>query len=337
MTELSKKARSAYRWYVLACSMLGVGIGYFVGSSQSPVVTVLLPLLFGLLGGAGTFHMLQMDATSETSVDRHRYLAKAMVLFVILCFVGTAYGALVRTGATVSKLLPMQIFIKQKSNLPGLDESSLHEAMELVLIRARLQALGVSPDELKNILRKASAVFGASRWDESVERMLKSVVDEGKKTLNELKIEAEREEAKRAENVPSSVRKDMDDIRMFINLNVDWINASQKRRGLPVADIAVNYRLYEELFSPLRRGERLQQDSAWWASHPKALFSLLSLMTKIQDVTRELDSAALQSSYKDIDGLLKIIYGAGRSEFAPWVEQRPVAKAVERYQFERKE
>ena len=55
-TEVPKGSislHSAVRWYMLGFALLGGAVGFFAGSSQSPVIGTLLPLLFGLIGGAG--------------------------------------------------------------------------------------------------------------------------------------------------------------------------------------------------------------------------------------------------------------------------------------------
>ena len=50
-----KALRRTY-WPSVAALVLGLAIGWFAGLSSSPVVGTLLPLLFGLFGGAGGFY-----------------------------------------------------------------------------------------------------------------------------------------------------------------------------------------------------------------------------------------------------------------------------------------
>ena len=47
------KRAPALWWYGLGCALLGFLIGISAGQSESPIVAVMVPLLFALLSGGG--------------------------------------------------------------------------------------------------------------------------------------------------------------------------------------------------------------------------------------------------------------------------------------------
>ncbi len=64
--------------YFLGCISLGTVAGFLVGSSSSPVVGVVLPLLFALLGGAtGVLGLLPAHPNSERARARFRIVGGA--------------------------------------------------------------------------------------------------------------------------------------------------------------------------------------------------------------------------------------------------------------------
>lgn len=64
-----KSLQHAIRWYMLGFALLGGAVGYFAGSSQSPVIGTILPLLFGLIGGASGLYLAKIDL--EDTYTRH--------------------------------------------------------------------------------------------------------------------------------------------------------------------------------------------------------------------------------------------------------------------------
>jgi hypothetical protein len=58
---LSRNVRDCPRWFTLGLALVGVATGYLIALSKSPVVGIVLPLLFGLIGGAGGVYLWQAD------------------------------------------------------------------------------------------------------------------------------------------------------------------------------------------------------------------------------------------------------------------------------------
>jgi hypothetical protein len=57
----------AVGWYALGSALLGLLIGVSVGLSESPIVAVLVPLLFALLSGGGGFYVAKASYTGDSS------------------------------------------------------------------------------------------------------------------------------------------------------------------------------------------------------------------------------------------------------------------------------
>jgi hypothetical protein len=145
--------KPAFRWFLVGFGLLGLCVGYFAGNSDSPVISVLLPLLFGLVGGAGGFYLAGANLAAPETVLRLRFLGVALTVFTLLLIVGSAYGVLLRTGLGLSSFFPRSLVVSARpADLPALDQKNAHEAIQLVLMRGRLKALGASEDEQRLIL-----------------------------------------------------------------------------------------------------------------------------------------------------------------------------------------
>ncbi len=108
--------RSALRWYLSGFSLLGGAVGYFAGSSQSPIIGTLLPLLFGLIGGAGGLYLMRAELDRPEVMFRLRILGKALTWFIILTLVGSVYGISLRTERSIRDFFS-PIGLGRKSNL----------------------------------------------------------------------------------------------------------------------------------------------------------------------------------------------------------------------------
>src|SRR5262245_45022719 len=111
--EVTPDVKQGVRWFIAGFSLLGLSVGLLAGNSNSPVVGVVLPLLFGLVGGASGFHLAQIDLTSKTEGRRLRYLGVALIAFMLPLLLGSAYGVLLRTGLGVASLLPKTMFVSR--------------------------------------------------------------------------------------------------------------------------------------------------------------------------------------------------------------------------------
>lgn len=132
--------------YIFGMAVLGAGIGYFVTLSRSPVVAVLLPLLFGLIAGAGGFFLTREDLTQETGRER-----LAMLGICIMVLVGatilTSIGVFFVRGSTLTPEL---------SAVPGYKTLEPREQLALVEMRLLATLLGASDKEKMQLLSTAA-------------------------------------------------------------------------------------------------------------------------------------------------------------------------------------
>lgn len=183
--------RSALRWYMLGFGLLGGAVGYFAGSSQSPVIGTLIPLMFGMIGGAGGLYLARLDFESSTAYFRLEILGKSLVLFILFTLLGSAYGISLRTQRNIWSFISPSIFLpKSDTALPEAVLKDPRKAMEIVLLRARIRALGASLDEEKAILQGAAKSmeqkpyeFGANgSLREEIDRVLSALYGGSRKT-----------------------------------------------------------------------------------------------------------------------------------------------------------
>ena len=161
-TELPE-LRSALRWYLSGFSLLGGAVGYFAGSSQSPVVGTLLPLLFGLIGGAGGLYLTRAELDRPEVIFRLRVLGKALTLFIIFTLLGSAYGISLRTERRIWDFFS-PIGLGGKSSIDISIKDDPMKTVQLAMLRARIRTLGVSPDEEQKIIAEAVKLIKASGY-----------------------------------------------------------------------------------------------------------------------------------------------------------------------------
>lgn len=145
--------------YGAGLALLGAAIGYYVGSSESPVVAAALPLLFGLVSGAGGLYLAKVDLSRK--MNRTRLIAIGLMLcaFVVCLLLGTVVGISLRTGIGLSVFFADLWHGNQRQQSATLDTESLStaDALRLALLRGNLRALGASKDEQSAILTAARA------------------------------------------------------------------------------------------------------------------------------------------------------------------------------------
>jgi hypothetical protein len=165
--------RFALVWYGFAFALLGVCIGLMAGMSLSPVIGVLLPLLFSLIGGAGGLYLAGIDVEDPKARRKLRALGIVLSAFSACVLVASLYGALLRTGAP-----PESLFLpppnENEAPAPAGDKQASISAsgrLELVVLRRKLQALGADPAEQRAILAKASSGLEAPYGGQRVQQL----------------------------------------------------------------------------------------------------------------------------------------------------------------------
>jgi hypothetical protein len=133
---------------LVAMFSLGTVTGLLVGLSQSPVVGVLLPLLFSLLGGAGGFFVLKTDF-SEPAPQRSLLVYSLCLLSIAIGTGSGLYLGMYQKGARTSWSL---LGADEAGFIPG--DTSNEEALSWVLLDARLHLLGLSREQRLSLMRR---------------------------------------------------------------------------------------------------------------------------------------------------------------------------------------
>jgi hypothetical protein len=200
--------KSGFRWFLIGFGLLGLCVGYFAGNSNSPVIGVVLPLLFGLVGGAGGFYLSGADLSAPGTALRLRLLGVSLTVFILLLLVGSVYGVLLRTRLGIASFFPKSLFASEPSHdLPALEEKSAHEAIQMVLMRGRLRALGASESEQQIILDrivKDQATFEGPR--------------NPVRTLNRLALLIDRTVTSLPAKVDGKAPREIDDLRLYLSV-----------------------------------------------------------------------------------------------------------------------
>jgi hypothetical protein len=171
--------KAGFRWFLCGFSLLGLSVGYFAGSSNSPVIGVIVPLLFGLVGGGGGFYLAGAELSSPGTALRLRFLGIALTAFIVPLLAGSVYGVLLRTGLGISSFVP-SMFVPAPAPLTSLEKQNTHEAIQLVLTRARLRALKATDAEQQIILDriiKEQAAFETARNPARTLNSLAALID----------------------------------------------------------------------------------------------------------------------------------------------------------------
>lgn len=170
--RISIGARAA-RSYVAGMSALGLMVGYMAGASQSPVVGVALPLLFGLLGGAGGLYIAKADLSQRRLAMRLLWIGRGTLAFSAAVFLGIVAGMSVRTGRGIGVALPTisdERTEQRAAKLP--DDVGPREAVGLAVLRHRLESLGATTEEVESVLVRTSRELNQSHQKpESLENL----------------------------------------------------------------------------------------------------------------------------------------------------------------------
>jgi hypothetical protein len=143
---MSSKHFHAGVWFTVGLGLIGAATGYFVALSRSPVVGIVLPLVFGLVGGAGGIYLAKADLKSEEGQHRLSLIGKA---------VGSLSLVMVATTAAMLWLFQSSTY-QPLMTVSGVAQLDAKDLLSLVVLRARLQLLGASAQEQNTILASAA-------------------------------------------------------------------------------------------------------------------------------------------------------------------------------------
>jgi hypothetical protein len=130
---------------VIGMGALGVLVGLFAAWSATPIVTTLLPLLFGIVGGVSGVSIAKMDVSSNKSQLKIRLLGQMLAAFSIAC--------------TIAVLLAVYF----RPQIQDADQATLVygktsiDYVDALVLRRKLAALGASPKEVGYLLELLNA------------------------------------------------------------------------------------------------------------------------------------------------------------------------------------
>jgi phosphate/sulfate permease len=134
----------------LGMGALGALLGVLIAWSASPVVATAMPLIFGLLGGAGSVSLLKMDLSKPNNQMRARLIGSSLLSCCTGCLVAlllavVAKGWLLQQAATANSYA----FSSQQL-------ANVSDGIGNLVLRKRLQLLGATPDEIRALFDKMS-------------------------------------------------------------------------------------------------------------------------------------------------------------------------------------
>lgn len=138
------KGNQAKIKYILAMASLGAITGFLVGRSQSPVVGILLPLLFSLIGGGSGAFALGLNLDHVTGQSKLSILGWSIGSFSVVLLISLLISIETRTVSSVMEI----------DELNGFAEASTQSSYRAIEMRRKLEILGATKKEQKLILTK---------------------------------------------------------------------------------------------------------------------------------------------------------------------------------------
>ena len=169
--------------YIIGVAAMGIVVGMFVGLSHSPVVGILLPLLFTLLaGGSGLYVVLSGDSAKA------RLLGGSLVAFAFTVAVAGVLAANVRVSGNVFSFTAEKPWI--------VDDVPLQVQLDLFEISLALQMLGILEQERASIIERIKSQIvkfpgeldaATDHFHETVSALL-ATINQNSETLKVTKI-----------------------------------------------------------------------------------------------------------------------------------------------------
>jgi hypothetical protein len=132
---------------VIAMSLVGLCVGVLTALSQSPVVSIVIPLLFSLVAGAGGIYISKVDVTQADVRQRLAFAGIGVIAFVVSTLIGV--WAIISTQSP--RVAPDLTALLRSEFLQPSDQ------LHLVKLRALAALMGTSTDERREILAKAAS------------------------------------------------------------------------------------------------------------------------------------------------------------------------------------
>ena len=153
-------------YLILGLSITGYAVGYMVGGSATPVVSVAIPLVFGLI--VSSFGLLQpykqintlpdnitnnadlvreiIDKIEVRAIHTKKYIGLALIFFSSFYLFGTLIGSNMRINEW--------LVIKQDQTLPweeSVKPNNINDAVNWILLDYKLKNLGFTNKDVKSL------------------------------------------------------------------------------------------------------------------------------------------------------------------------------------------
>jgi len=129
---------------------LGALLGVLIAWSASPVVATAMPLLFGLLGGAGSVSLLKMDLSKPNNQMKVRLVGSSLLSVCSGCLIALLL-AVVAKGWLLHRTALANSYEFNPQQL-----ANVSDGIGSLVLRKRLQLLGATPDEIRVLFDKMS-------------------------------------------------------------------------------------------------------------------------------------------------------------------------------------
>lgn len=201
----------AFSWYAGGLAVVGLASGFFAGSSRTPVIGTLLPLLFALIGGTSGIYIANADLTAPALAERLRLIGRALACFGIACVAGSAVGIVLR----------LHYEAPYRSNeLASVWHGRTQEALQLAALRTKLRMLGVSPEEQTAILKAAGRALDDGASTIPAEHV-KEIAAQARQLQAELQSIKQRTRAAKAQ-IPEDAEALITELDLFCHQTEPW-------------------------------------------------------------------------------------------------------------------
>ena len=205
-------------WYAAGLAVIGLTSGFFAGASHTPIVGTLLPLLFAVVGGTSGVYLANADLGNPLAVTRFRWLGRSLGLFGLGCLIGSAVGISFRLGYSHPAA---------EDELATIWHGKTNDALQLAVLRSKLQILGMSAKEQELVLRAAAADINDAMRPIPAERVgqVSTQAHELSGELSALRLNA----AKSQPAVPEDADKLISALELFFHQTQPWSQSGMPR------------------------------------------------------------------------------------------------------------
>ena len=320
--------RRAVRWYVLGLAGLGTAVGCLAGLSENPVVGALLPVLGALMMAGASFYLAKASLSSEENLEKLRVIGVATGFFAISVIIGTVYGVSIRGGFSFADFVP-RWSPNDPPALPGKNEVGFAQATRLLALRSRLQLLGATDDEVRQILTLASATLKQEQQEGVRPMLVQAFARETRQIQADVKTLLTRMPEKPSEEAEEDWFA-LQAMALRIERTLPTIDALEKRSGaLSVSDTDLLFSIAEQLKRGLRdiRGSKIVRSAANATGVNVARFDVWA--ESLNALTRPPEAEGISSfdrMVRDVDGLVGTASGKADEPAAQPRARRPAAK-----------